>query len=421
MKLSHYYRRPALSPAGKNGLLSAVRQTVLPGIKDIETEYCFNVGTTDALSNEEQKVLQWLLAETFEPEHFSEHSFLTHPPSPILHPSIIEVGPRMNFTTAWSTNAVSVCHACGLTKITRIERSRRYKVVFEPSASQPLEPLNPGILAPFLNLIHDRMTECLYPQQLATFETGITPEPFSIVPLKEKGKEALRTINAEMGLGLDDWDIDYYYHLFVHEIGRNPTTVECFDLGQSNSEHSRHWFFRGRLIIDGQEMPHTLMEVIRHPLEMKRGNSVIAFKDNSSAIRGYAISSIVPENALTPSRFRDEKLTYHIIFTAETHNFPTGVAPFPGAETGTGGRIRDVHATGKGSLVVAGTAAYCVGNLQIPGYLLPWEDPSFAYPPNLASPLQIEIRREQRRFRLRKQIRRTAHTGFYTVIRFTPS
>ena len=152
MKLLHYYRRPALSPAGKNGLLSAVRQTVLPGIKDIETEYCFNVGTTDVLSNEEQKVLQWLLAETFEPEHFSEHSFLTHPSSPILHPSIIEVGPRMNFTTAWSTNAVSVCHACGLTKITRIERSRRYKVVF---ASQPLEPLNPGILDPFLDLIHD--------------------------------------------------------------------------------------------------------------------------------------------------------------------------------------------------------------------------------------------------------------------------
>lgn len=26
--------------------------------------------------------------------------------------------------------------------------------------------------------------------------------------------------------------------------------------------------------------------------------------------------------------------TRHIIFTAETHNFPTGVAPFPGATTG---------------------------------------------------------------------------------------
>jgi phosphoribosylformylglycinamidine synthase len=156
MKLSHYYRQPALSPARKNGLLSAVRQAVLPGIKDIETEYCFNVGTTDALSNEEQKVLQWLLAETFEPEHFSEHSFLTHPSSPTLHPSIIEVGPRMNFTTAWSTNAVSVCHACGLTKITRIERSRRYKLIFEEQGRGErilsLEPLAPRILESYFCL-----------------------------------------------------------------------------------------------------------------------------------------------------------------------------------------------------------------------------------------------------------------------------
>jgi phosphoribosylformylglycinamidine synthase len=27
----------------------------------------------------------------------------------------------------------------------------------------------------------------------------------------------------------------------------------------------------------------------------------------------------------------------HLTLTAETHNFPTGVAPFPGAETGAGG------------------------------------------------------------------------------------
>ena len=157
MKLSHYYRRPALSPAGKHGLLSAVRQTVLPGIKDIETEYCFNVGTTDALTNEEQKVLQWLLAETFEPEHFSDTSFLTDtPPMPPLTKGgsggvIIEVGPRMNFTTAWSTNAVSVCHACGLTKISRIERSRRYKLLFNKESNPPLPPFSKGGLGGITN------------------------------------------------------------------------------------------------------------------------------------------------------------------------------------------------------------------------------------------------------------------------------
>ena len=201
-----------------------------------------------------------------------------------------------------------------------------------------------------------------------------------------------------MGLGLDDWDIDYYYNLFVHDIGRNPTNVECFDLGQSNSEHSRHWFFRGRLVIDGEEMPYTLMDIIKHPLATNPGNSVIAFKDNSSAIRGYKILTIIPEYPGKAFPLSGAKLNYHIIFTAETHNFPTGVAPFPGAETGTGGRIRDVHATGKGSLVVAGTAAYCVGNLRIPGYTLPWEDPSFEYPPNLAISFADRDRGKQRRF-----------------------
>lgn len=57
----------------------------------------------------------------------------------------------------------------------------------------------------------------------------------------------------------------------------------------------------------------------------------------------------------------------HLIFTAETHNFPTGVAPFSGATTGTGGRIRDVEAVGRGGYCIGGTAGYSVGNLNIPG------------------------------------------------------
>ena len=32
-----------------------------------------------------------------------------------------------------------------------------------------------------------------------------------------------------------------------------------------------------------------------------------------------------------------------LIYTAETHNMPTGICPFAGAETGTGGRLRDVQ------------------------------------------------------------------------------
>ncbi|MEC4676637.1 MAG: phosphoribosylformylglycinamidine synthase, partial [Nitrospirota bacterium] len=375
--LIYRYKRPAVTDAGKDNLLSSAREKISNDIRDIQTEFCFYIEAEEPLLPEEADILRWLLSETFEPGNFSSVSFLTQG-------VYIETGPRLNFTTAWSTNAVAVCHACGLKKIKRIERSKRYGM--ESSSGLDIE-----LLEKFMDGLYDRMTECIYPEQLKTFETGIKPEPVFHVPLIEEGRAALEKLNAGMGLGLDDWDIDYYYNLFVTELGRNPTNVECFDLSQSNSEHSRHWFFRGKLLIDGREMPENLMAVIRHTLERNPNNSIIAFRDNSSAICGYDVRTIMPENPGRPSRFEAASVKLHITFTAETHNFPSGVAPFPGAETGTGGRIRDVQAVGKGGLVIAGTSAYCVGNLGIPGYPLPWEDRSFTYPPNLAAPLAIEI------------------------------
>ena len=378
MSLVRLYRSPGIPEARRRALLATVRERISTAITDIVTEYCFNIDARAPLSSEEQRVLSWLLAETFEPGGIGEQSFLNGK-GPVL-----EVGPRMNFTTAWSTNAVAICHACGLPKIWRIERSRRYLVVSDTALSEEQ-------LAAFSAQVHDRMTECPYPEPLETFESGVRPAPVFEVPLLEEGRAALERINRAMGLAFDDWDLDYYTDLFVSKIGRNPTNVECFDVAQSNSEHSRHWFFKGRLIVDGEEVPEHLIALIQRTLEANPNNSVIAFKDNSSAIEGYRVRTVMPLEPGAPSPVVEADVDYHVIFTAETHNFPSGVAPFPGAETGTGGRIRDVHATGRGALVVAGTTAYCVGNLHIPGYELPWEDAAFAYPANLASPLEIEI------------------------------
>jgi len=50
------------------------------------------------------------------------------------------------------------------------------------------------------------------------------------------------------GLAFDDWDLDFYTDLFKNKLKRNPTSVECFDLAQSNSEHSRHWFFKVHIV-----------------------------------------------------------------------------------------------------------------------------------------------------------------------------
>ena len=102
------------------------------------------------------------------------------------------------------------------------------------------------------------------------------------------------------------------------------------------------------------------------------------------------MSALTPTDPGKPSSMSPKKQILHPILTAETHNFPTGVAPFAGAETGTGGRLRDVQATGRGAHSLAGISAYCVGNLFIPSHPLPWESPSL-YPNNLARPLDIIV------------------------------
>jgi phosphoribosylformylglycinamidine synthase len=177
------------------------------------------------------------------------------------------------------------------------------------------------------------------------------------------------------------------------KLGRDPTDVECFDMGQSNSEHSRHWFFGGKMVIDGEEKPLTLFKMVKATLtDENSANSLIAYHDNSSCLRGYECDALRPSSVETSGSVKVGKQILHPILTAETHNFPSGVAPFAGAETGTGGRLRDVMATGRGAYPIAGVCAYCVGNLNIPGYELPWEDKSFSYPSNLALPLDIQIK-----------------------------
>ncbi|HYA86887.1 MAG TPA: phosphoribosylformylglycinamidine synthase, partial [Nitrospirota bacterium] len=339
--------------------------------RDEHLEYCFNVETSAPLNSKELSILRHLLADGFVSESIS-----TKPIQPGGR-EVVELGPRMNFATAYSTNIVATCHTCGLEKVIRIERSRRYYLPAEVDKGR------------FIREHHDRMTECLYEHPLETFESGILPEPVFEVPMFEKGPNALLEIQ---GLAMDEWDRNLYYDYFVREEERNPTIVEIRDLDNANSEHSRHGYFKGKQIINGGVMPETLLNIVKSTLKANPSNSIIAFKDNSSGIKGYDCWTIIPEQSGRPAPFKKQRVHYHIIFTAETHNFPTGVAPFPGAETGTGGRIRDVHATGRGGLVVAGTAAYCVANLVIPGYDLPWEDKKSLYLSNLASPLTIEIR-----------------------------
>ncbi|KAE9556208.1 hypothetical protein FO519_000547 [Halicephalobus sp. NKZ332] len=299
---------------------------------------------------------------------------------------VVEIGPRLSFTTPFSTNAVSALRAAGIPNVSRLERSTRYQI-HGVSLTHPT--FTPEEIFPVFG---DRMLECLYqdPMNFSLTQEG-RESVVEIDVLSENGRKNLQKANDDLGLALDQADFEYYYDFFRNKVKKNPTDVELFDLAQSNSEHSRHWFFRGKLNVDGNLKSGSLFKSIQSTQDFSNKNNVIAFCDNSSAITGFDSKFLVPTNPTRDSELKLKNKQRHIIYTAETHNFPTGVCPFPGAATGTGGRLRDVHATGRGAHEIAGIAGYSVGNLHLDNYRQPWEDEDWTYPNNFASPKKILI------------------------------
>ncbi len=337
-------------------------------------EQGFYIESTRQLKQLELRKLLWLVAETFEPFRTSHIPFLEQE-------NVVEIGPRLSIETPFSSNAVSICQAMGLDSVVRVERTHRYRLQYGQSGQELL-------------LAHmDRMTEQHYPAGIASFETGVIPEDVQVVDLISGGLPALEEANRRMGLGMDTSDLEYYLELFTQVLERNPTDVELFQLGNANSEHSRHWYFYGINVIDGIAMPYTLLEVVKRPLARlgSPNRSLVAFRDNAGVLGGFSTKLILPVRPGEPSLMSLFEKLLNITATAETHNHPTFVAPFPGADTGAGGRIRDSAAVGRGGIVGMGLAGYFTGNLFTPGFSIPGEVAGKGKPSPYASPLAILI------------------------------
>lgn len=373
--IQKFYRR--YSDPGK------ISQILLDGskrptwnIKEMVTEWCFYVETKAPLNKKEIGVLEYILGKTYEPFNFSTESFVSK------CPTVLEAGPRLNFETAWSTRAVNICRDCTLEKVTRLEYSTRLGIPVKMTDEEEEK---------FLAMFYDRMTQTRYPKPLESFESGLKKLPVRTIPLIRNGMKELLAINLDLGLGMDEQDMSMCFNLFVNVLKRDPTDVELFQLAAGTfSEHARHNLFNGQITVDGLPRTRTLLEAIKAPWKKNPGNAIVAFR--GSVLRGGRIKTLLPIDPATASSFSLFVQYYHLVITAETHNYPTGIAPFFGAETGTGGRIRDNDVgSGRGGTTGVGLAGYCTCSLFIPGYVLPWEIRYWHHPENLATGLEIMI------------------------------
>ena len=262
-----------------------------------------------------------------------------------------EIGPKQNFKTSWCTNVLNILRKSNIYCISSIEKHIVYKKLVD----------------------FDKMTKCIYNNSLIR-----NNNKYFLEDIKD-----IEKYNKDHCLGFDRNDIIFYTNYF-ESINRNPTNIELYDLSQSNSEHCRHWLFKGLLYMKQDRHyvleKNSMMNLIQKPYykyinKNTNNNSLIAFNDNASAIKGYN-TIILKNNHNSKNNLRYSKIQskQHFTFKAETHNFPTAISPFPAAETGVGGRIRDTISIGRGGMNIAGTAGYCVGNLNIDNYELDWED-----------------------------------------------
>ncbi|MDD5489132.1 MAG: phosphoribosylformylglycinamidine synthase [Candidatus Moranbacteria bacterium] len=370
-----FYREPLLSEERTADLCKKLQQRVRV-VTGVKTEKVFYLQSDRRITNSRMRKIRWLVKNRHRPASLSEKPFLRGE-------NVIEVNPRLAFETPDSSNAVNICKKIGVGSVNRFEQGRRFQILSS-------RPLTKGERIKVEAMLHDPMVEAVYNQPIDTFEVPKELEPVVFVPVLEKGVEALREANKEYGLAMDEFDMNYYAHL-VQEIFGFDLSVEAWrDIGNSNCEHSRHHIFRAKLVIDDEVVPFTLMDLIRSTLK-NRENSIIAFHDNASAIRGFTVNTLIPERPGMPSRLRMVKLLYHFVLTCETHNHPCLWAADPGAATGRGGRYRDNAAVGRGAITVGGIAGFMGGNLNDPARRLPWEDRSFKYDPRTESPLEFFI------------------------------
>ena len=295
--------------------------------------------------------------------------------------------PRLGTLSPWASKATDIAHRCGLDAVQRIERGVVYDVDVR-SGLLGLGRVDAVDRARIAALLHDRMTETAVD---ADFDLGrlfdrVDAETMQVVDLRARGRIALVEANRDWGLALSHDELDYLVDAFAR-LGRDPTDVELMMFAQANSEHCRHKIFNASWTIDGLPQAHTLFAMIRHTEALSPRGTIVAYADNAAIMEGAFAERWFPDRQdLWHARLEP----VHIVMKVETHNHPTGIAPFAGAATGAGGEIRDEGATGRGAKPKAGLAGFSVSNLRLPDATRAWER-TVGRPARIASPLEIMI------------------------------
>ena len=365
---------PALSPFRRDKLAQKL-SAIDPAIRLLHCEFVHFAQTDEVPGEERQALLRQLL-------HYGPAAGASQFDVSTAAAELLLVVPRPGTISPWSSKATDIARNCGLREVQRLERGTAWYLHLPADLSEAAR----GQVAAAL---HDRMTESVLPSleaASALFRVQ-EPAPMATVDILGGGREALVAADASLGLALAEDEVDYLVQAFTG-LGRNPSDVELMMFAQANSEHCRHKIFNASWTIDGIAQDKSLFGMIRNTHERGGDNVLSAYSDNAAVVAGHHAGRFFPDPESAEYGFTQEPI--HLLMKVETHNHPTAIAPFPGAGTGAGGEIRDEGAVGRGSKPKVGLTGFSVSNLQIPGYVQPWES-DYGKPTRIVSALEIML------------------------------
>ncbi|HXX77810.1 MAG TPA: phosphoribosylformylglycinamidine synthase subunit PurS, partial [Ktedonobacteraceae bacterium] len=267
---------------------------------------------------------------------------------------IVDIFYHPGVTDTLAESVLTGASMLGITAIEHVETGRRYifdKRLSEEEVNYITKSLlyNPVIQS--YKLHHPSETQSS-PSLLMTHDTIETVKADQIpadIPLSEMTEPQLMEL-SKMGLLALNLDEMRTIQQHYQEQRREPTDVELETLAQTWSEHCSHKTFKATIhyreldadgkVIEQETIPgllkHYLMQATQ---QIKHPYVVSAFSDNAGIVRFAK--------------------TLDIAFKVETHNHPSAIEPFGGANTGVGGVIRDV--LGVSAQPIACTDILCFG------------------------------------------------------------
>lgn len=261
---------------------------------------------------------------------------------------MIEIALRPGVTDPIAGQIVRAAHELGLEGVRRAATGQRFLLTFDESVSQSASLRESAIESVdklFVNNIIQHWTlgeiNPSFPQE--TESSGAV----EIISLRALSDDELLALSKERRAALDLQEMKVIQNYFLKE-ERDPTDIEFETIAQTWSEHCVHKTFKAKIEISEQGVDYsplsTLDSLIRTYLKSatEKINApwvISAFVDNAGIID-----------------FDDE---FEISFKVETHNHPSAVEPFGGANTGIGGVIRDV--IGVSAKPIANTDVLCFG------------------------------------------------------------